>query len=281
MIELNSTKKIDYSKIAKILRVLTFVLSGSLLALVGAGFFKEQATQFLNPALCGAIAAAILSFSLELIEIKNNCEKTDQCVEQIKDSLVSNTLDTDYLYDRDAIKKLQIRTDGNIFTNAKSIEMSGMSLRGMAISNFESFQAMLQNGGSCTFALVAPDGKAPAIISKIYDGSNAVEKYRNEIRGSLAYFQKLKKEFPKQVRIIVTDHIPSTSITIIDRNEESAECFVEIYTYSMKNVSDKKLKTMTRPHLYFNRKNSQIWMDYFFAQFNEIIRQGEEYGECE
>lgn len=278
---MNSTKKIDYGKIAKILRVLTFVLSGSLLALVGAGFFTEQATQFLNPALCGAIAAAILSFSLELIEIKNNCEKTDQCVEQIKDSLVSNTLDTDYLYDRDAIKKLQIRTDGNIFTNAKSIEMSGMSLRGMAISNFESFQAMLQNGGTCTFALVAPDGKAPAIISKIYDGSNAVEKYRSEIRGSLAYFQKLKKEFPKQVRIIVTDHIPSTSITIIDRNEDSAECFVEIYTYSMKNVSDKKLKTMTRPHLYFNRKNSQIWMDYFFAQFNEIIRQGEEYGECE
>lgn len=260
-----------------------FVLSA-----IGVGMFSGKMSENLLPAACSSIATAILAFGLELIAIKeNNRRMLDQLdnifssVESINQDLNQDISHIDMdkvLLTRDRLVQIQTREPGNIFLNAKRIDMSGMSLRGNVINNYASFQQMLRNGGTCHFALVSPDGQSPAIIAQRYDKRQAASKYIGEINQTLSRLDALRKEFPNQVHITIADHIPSTSITIIDRDSEERKCYVEIYTYNV-HEKDKSIQrfNVSRPHIYLSNENSKYWISFFQAQFDEIRRIGKPY----
>lgn len=266
-----------------IFSVISIIIVVFILSMIGVGLFTGEMSTQLLPAACGSIATAILAFGSELIFIKQSNQQLQEEItgisSRIDDMYMNLTSDDinmdDVLLTRDQLKLLQIQAVGNMYADAKTIDMSGMSLRGNVYDNYASFQQMLSNGGICRFALVDPRGKSAMIIAQLYDSHKDVSKYINDINQTLSQLALLKKEFPNQVEITIADHIPSTSITIINRGKKDRRCFVELYTYNLHK--NKNNFNISRPHFYLGNENSSYWIEFFEAQFEEIMRIGSSY----
>lgn len=277
-------------KTKKLLRVSSIVFSALsiiivvfIFSMIGIGWLTGEMSTQLLPIVCSSIATAILAFGSELIFIRQDNQQLQDSVndisakvENIQEDIVSESINMDkVLITRDQLKLLQVQKVGNMYADARRIDMSGMSLRGNVYDNYASFQQMLRNGGICHFVMVNPNGKAPEIIAKRYDNHKDVAKYTEEIRQALSRLVMLKEEFPDRVKITLVDHIPSTSITIINKDSEDRRCFIEIYTYNI--YKNNKSFNISRPHIFLSNENSAYWIDYFVAQFDETERIGTVY----
>lgn len=216
--------------------------------------------------MAGAFGAFAIAQALQLLTITRTQVSSSKALELLSDRLdetnakISPEADA-VLKTRDALPRW-----GNAIREGQVLKMTGLSLRTFTAENLVSVRAMLKAGGEAQFLLLQPESDSSRITAANFLGEKDPSVYNAQIRTSLTKLQQLQEAHPNSVGLRTLDHIPASSMTIIESRSGDRAIFVEFYTEEESSVG--------RPHLVLSPLTSPLWFEYFETQFKILWERG-------
>lgn len=208
--------------------------------------------------LLGLIATAIAS------EKYFKLNKIDKNIMYIQKSILPNNTNFDkFFFTRKELSPLEKRME-----NATSIFLSGGSLARLSDEYYAFFEKKLNENCTIEIILVRPFTKGADLLCKnvVYE-TDDYDTYSKRIEESLSRFFSLQENFPKLVKIRLTENTPPFGIIAINLENDSANIQVELYSYAVP----------TRDRIEFSvGKNEEKIFSFFKGQIETLRLSSEE-----
>ena len=153
--------------------------------------------------------------------------------------------------------------------SAKSIIITGGSLARLSDEYYAFFEEKLKSG--CTFEInmVRPYSAGSNLLCKnvVYETRDD-DLYSKKTKDSLERFIELKKSFPENMKIFISDNVPPFGVLIINLGKTDSWIQVELYTYAV--------PTRERLQFTITPQNKKLY-HFFVNQVNTLKMDSEEY----
>lgn len=201
---------------------------------------------------------------LGLISISIAAEKyfklrqIEKGINEIKKKEGTSSLDQLFFYRRD-LSPLEDRLKGST-----DITITGGSLSRLSDEYYGLFERKLKEGCSIEVIMVKPETEAAKLLCKniVYETSD-FEAYYHKIKESIRRFAELKREYPQNINIFLSDQLPPFSLLAKNLNKEGSVIQVELYSYSVP----------TRERIEFNVYKSDVSTYSFFVNQINALRK--------
>ncbi len=263
--------KVVLTVLIAILTAGALISAAGVLVAVSAGAWENSKASIggvadLTRVISGAVSAFVFAVGVSLFAIRRQVLGLGEDLSAIEfglrslKGLVQPEIDG-VLKHRDSLEPWTAVTVGR-----KSIFISGMSLRTLSTEYTDNLRDVLGGGGTCRFLLVEPGSESSSVVARNFLGQDDPSDYNSDIRRSLERLRHLRDGFPGRVEIRTLNHVPTSSITILDQGLPTGKIFVEFYMYEDSSVR--------RPHLEMSAQNSPVWYWYFQDQFEKMWSAG-------
>lgn len=211
--------------------------------------------------ILGFLAASIV------IDKYLRISKIEKGVEQLlsQSAGTSGSID-DYFLTRKESKPLEEK-----IRLAKTITITGGSLSRLSDEYYGVFEDKLKENCTIQLIMVRPYSSAANLLcdNVVYETEDH-DTYSLKVKESLDRFSRLKKEYPSNLSIRLTDNVPPFSLIIINEKLKDAIINVELYSYSVHTRDRIQFKITKKDHRSF---------EFFISQLRVLREKSTEYAD--